>query len=59
MTSRFLSPLPKLIVVEGRNLLRICADIQWHRMPWVRVADRDFGNAAALLRCRYRSRLER
>ena len=30
------------IKVFGRNLLRICDDIHLHRMPWIRVADRDF-----------------
>jgi hypothetical protein len=40
---RFACRVPKLIVVEGRNLLRICDYIQWHRMAWIRLADRDFG----------------
>ena len=30
------------VKVYGRNLLRICDDIHQHRMPWIRVADRDF-----------------
>lgn len=33
---------PKLVTVRGRNLLRICDYISLRRMPWIRVADRDF-----------------
>jgi hypothetical protein len=33
---------PKLVTVHGRNLLRICDAISLRRMPWIRVADRDF-----------------
>lgn len=29
------------IKIFGRNLLRICDYIHLHRMPWIRVADRD------------------
>ena len=32
---------PKLLTVEGRNLLRIFDNITTHRMPWIRVIDRD------------------
>ena len=33
---------PKLLTVHGRNLRRICDYISLHRMPWIRLADRDF-----------------
>lgn len=33
---------PKLLVVQGRNLLRIADYIGLHRMAWIRQADRDF-----------------
>jgi hypothetical protein len=33
---------PKLVTVRGRNLLRICDYVSMKRMPWIRVADRDF-----------------
>jgi hypothetical protein len=33
---------PKQVTVRGRNLLRICDYISLRRMPWIRVADRDF-----------------
>jgi hypothetical protein len=33
---------PKLVVVHGRNLLRICDYVSLRRMPWIRQADRDF-----------------
>ena len=33
---------PKLVTVEGRNLLRMCDQIALKRMPWIRQADRDF-----------------
>ena len=33
---------PKILTVYGRNLLRTCRYIARHRMPWIRVADRDF-----------------
>jgi hypothetical protein len=40
---------PKLVVVHGRNLLRICDYVSLRRMPWIRQADRDFqpGDGAA------------
>jgi hypothetical protein len=28
------------------NLLRICDTIHLHRMPWIRVADRDFAEGS-------------
>jgi len=43
-TLRIACRLPKLIIVEGRNLLRICDYIQLHRQSWIRMADRDFGD---------------
>jgi hypothetical protein len=36
---------PKLVTVHGRNLLRICEYISLRRMPWIRLADRDFRRA--------------
>jgi hypothetical protein len=33
---------PKVLTVYGRNVQRICDYIARHRMPWIRVADRDF-----------------
>jgi hypothetical protein len=33
---------PKLVMVRGRSLLRICDYISLRRMPWIRQADRDF-----------------
>ena len=42
MTLRFAGMNPVLVIVRGRNLLRICDYIHLHRMPWIRVADRDF-----------------
>ena len=33
---------PKLVTVRGRNLLRGCDYIGLRRMPWIRMADRDF-----------------
>lgn len=33
---------PKLVTVRGRNLLRIADYIGLRRLPWIRVADRDF-----------------
>jgi hypothetical protein len=33
---------PKVLTVYGRNIRRICDYISLHRMPWIRVADRDF-----------------
>jgi hypothetical protein len=33
---------PKLVTVRGRNLVRIFDYIGLRRMPWIRVADRDF-----------------
>jgi hypothetical protein len=30
------------VKVYGRNLLAICDAIHQHRLPWIRVADRDF-----------------
>jgi hypothetical protein len=43
LTLRFASA-SKLVEIKilGRNLLRICDDIHLHRMPWIRVADRDY-----------------
>jgi hypothetical protein len=42
ITLRFAGMNPVLVIVRGRNLLRICDTIHLHRMPWIRVADRDF-----------------
>jgi hypothetical protein len=33
---------PKVLTVYGRNVQRTCDYIARHRMPWIRVADRDF-----------------
>ena len=33
---------PKLLTVRGCELLRICDYIGLRRMPWIRLADRDF-----------------
>ncbi|WP_422929693.1 hypothetical protein [Singulisphaera sp. PoT] len=41
-TLRFAGLAPVLITVRGRNLLRICDQIQLHKIPWIRLADRDF-----------------
>jgi len=42
MTLRFAGLKPVEIIVPGRNLLRICHQIHNHKIPWIRVADRDF-----------------
>jgi hypothetical protein len=42
ITLRFAGMNPVLVIIRGRNLLRICDYIHLHRMPWIRVADRDF-----------------
>jgi hypothetical protein len=44
-TLRFAGIKPAQMVVRGRNLLRICDYIHLHRMPWIRMADRDFTTA--------------
>jgi hypothetical protein len=36
---------PKLVIVRGRNLLRITDYISLRRLPWIRQADRDFRGA--------------
>ena len=41
---RFVGLNPVLVIIRGRNLLRICDSIHLHRMPWIRVADRDFAD---------------
>lgn len=33
---------PKLLTVQGRNLLRIFDGISLRRVPWIRLTDRDF-----------------
>lgn len=33
---------PKLLTLDGRNLLRTCDQIALRRIPWLRLADRDF-----------------
>ena len=33
---------PKLLTVDGRNLLRVFDCISQRRMPWIRQTDRDF-----------------
>ncbi len=38
----FVSKEPKLLKVFGSSILRIGDYISLHRMPWIRVADRDF-----------------
>jgi hypothetical protein len=44
ITLRFAGMNPVLVVIRGRNLLRICDAIHLHRIPWIRVADRDFAD---------------
>jgi hypothetical protein len=39
---------PKLVTVEGRDLLRICDYVSLRRVPWLRMADRDFRAADAV-----------
>jgi hypothetical protein len=34
--------LAERLQIFGRSLLPICDDVHQHRMPWIRVADRDF-----------------
>jgi hypothetical protein len=46
ITLRFAGMKPVMVVVRGRNLLRICDQIHQHRMPWIRVADRDFAEGS-------------
>jgi hypothetical protein len=46
ITLRFAGMNPVLVIVRGRNLLRICDAIHLHRMPWIRVADRDFAEGS-------------
>jgi hypothetical protein len=41
---------PKLVTVQGRNLLRVYDYISLRRMPWLRQADDDFQPAEAALR---------
>jgi hypothetical protein len=38
----FAGKRPKQLIVKGRNLQRICDYISLHRMPWIRLCDRDF-----------------
>ena len=33
---------PQRVTVKGRNLVRIFDYIELHRMPWIRMSDRDF-----------------
>jgi hypothetical protein len=42
LSFRFSGMTPVLITVRGRNLIQICDYISLHRLPWIRVADRDF-----------------
>ncbi len=42
LTFRFTGMTPVLVLVRGRNLIQIGDYISLHRMPWIRVADRDF-----------------
>ena len=46
MTLRFAGLRPVTVTVRGRNLLRICDYIHLHRLPWIRVADRDFAEGS-------------
>ncbi len=46
VTLRFAGMKPVAVIVRGRNLLRICDCIHLHRMPWIRVADRDFAEGS-------------
>lgn len=36
---------PKLVEGHGRSLLRTCEYVSLRRMPWIRLADRDFRRA--------------
>jgi hypothetical protein len=38
----FAGKRPKKFKVYGRNIQRTCDYISLHRMPWIRLADRDF-----------------
>jgi hypothetical protein len=42
ITLRFAGSKTVEVRIVGRNLLRICDGIHQHRIPWLRVADRDF-----------------
>jgi hypothetical protein len=42
ITLRFAGSKTVEVTIYGRNLLRICDGIHQHRIPWVRMADRDF-----------------
>jgi hypothetical protein len=42
LTLRFAGMKPVIVTIRGRNLVRLCDYIHLHRMPWIRVADRDF-----------------
>jgi hypothetical protein len=42
ITLRFAGSKLVELRILGRNLLAICEYIHLHRMPWIRVADRDF-----------------
>jgi hypothetical protein len=46
VTLRFAGLHPVVVIVRGRNLLRICDYIHLHRLPWIRVADRDFAEGS-------------
>jgi hypothetical protein len=46
VTLRFAGLHPVMVIIGGRNLLRICDSIHLHRMPWIRVADRDFAEGS-------------
>jgi hypothetical protein len=46
ITLRFAGLNPVIVIVKGRNLLRICDYIHLHRLPWIRVADRDFAEGS-------------
>jgi hypothetical protein len=42
LTLRFAGMKPVSVTIRGRNLLRLCDYLHLHRVPWIRVADRDF-----------------
>ena len=44
---RFIAMTPVVVTINGRNLLQIMDYIQLHRMPWIKVADRDYAPADA------------
>jgi hypothetical protein len=41
---RFAGIEPVEVMISGRHLLKLCDDIQAHRIAWLRVVDRDMGD---------------